>query len=88
MFHPRFSLVLLFALASVAWSSASEITYRKVVDTNDELPVVEGPWSGFYNPAVSGGNVAFLAYQPFTFDNGLEAPQRRFYWVEEALYDP
>lgn len=64
MRHIIFPKLLFFTLTSITCSLASEITYRKVADTDDALPIVEGPWAGFYSPAISDGKVAFLAYQP------------------------
>lgn len=51
----------LFLVTTFVWSSEPEISYRKVVDTQDELPHGDGTWAGFYNPAISDGEVVFLA---------------------------
>lgn len=62
--HPLTIAIGILTVGSISAVPASEITYRKVVDTDDELPIVKGSWAGFYNPAISHGQVAFLAYQP------------------------
>lgn len=69
VFRSVFPAVLIVVLATLAAGLGAPpppgTVFRKVIDSNGTLPGQVEPIAGFYNPALSGNDVAFLSFERF-----------------------